>query len=62
MLNFLTNPDPAVKQETFSLGGKQMIVEHNRNNIAYMFNPLECFTWWRTAYILSVDIIMESLN
>jgi hypothetical protein len=32
-----------------------MIVEHNRNNIAYMFNPLECFTQMVAAYILSVD-------
>lgn len=53
----ITQPDPAIKQETFLLGGKQMIVEHNKNNIAYMFNSIRMFyaNGGGPAYILSVD-------
>ncbi len=53
----LIKPDPAAKQETFSLGGKQMIVEHNKNNIAYMFNSIRMFyaNGGESAYILSID-------
>jgi phage tail sheath protein FI len=53
----LAEADPAIKQETFSLGGKQMIVEHNKNNIAYLFNSIRLFysNGGGPAYILSID-------
>ncbi|MBC7425155.1 MAG: phage tail sheath family protein [Bacteroidia bacterium] len=52
----LTEPDPAVKQDTFSVDGKQMVIEYNKNNIAYMFNSIRLFynNGGGPAYILSV--------
>jgi uncharacterized protein len=57
----LAEADPAIKQETFSLGGKQMIVEHNKNNIAYLFNSIRLFysNGGGPAYILSIDTYNE---
>lgn len=53
----LAEPDPAIKQETFSLGGKQTIVKINDKNTAYMFNSIRLFyaNGGGPAYILSVD-------
>lgn len=53
----LAEPDPAIKQETFSLGGKQMIVQINDKNTAYLFNSIRLFyaNGGGPAYILSVD-------
>lgn len=46
-----------LKQETISVGGEQMIIEHNKNNIAYMFNSIRMFyaNGGGPAYILSID-------
>jgi phage tail sheath protein FI len=35
--------DPKIKQETFMINGKQMIVKINDNNTAYMFNSMRLF-------------------
>lgn len=53
----LAEPDPNIKQETFSIGGKQMIVKINDKNTSYMFNSIRLFysNGGGPAYILSLD-------
>lgn len=49
--------DPAVKQETFNLGGNQMVVKINDNNTSYLFNCIRLFyaNGGGPCYILGVD-------
>jgi len=53
----LVDADPAVKQETFTLGGKPMIVKINDNHTFYLFNSIRLFyaNGGGPCYILAVD-------
>lgn len=53
----IADADPAVKQETFVLNGKQMIVKINDKNTAYLFNSIRLFyaNGGGPCYILCVD-------
>lgn len=52
----LVDPDPAVKQETFSVNGKEQVVKINDNNTAYLYNSIRLFysNGGGACYILSV--------
>ena len=39
----VADADPAVKEETFSLGGKPMVVKINDNHTSYLFNSIRLF-------------------
>lgn len=58
----IADPDPKVKQETFSLGGKDKIVKINDKNTAYMFNSIRLFyaNGGGPCYILSVGTYGDS--
>ncbi|MDP4209278.1 MAG: phage tail sheath C-terminal domain-containing protein [Bacteroidota bacterium] len=53
----LADADPAAKQETFALDGKQMVVEITKNHTFYLFNSIRLFyaNGGGPCYILSVD-------
>lgn len=53
----IADADPAVKQETFVLGNKQMIVKINDNNTAYLYNSIRLFyaNGGGPCYVLCVD-------
>lgn len=57
----LVEADTAAKQETFSLSGKQIVLEYNKNNIAYLFNSIRLFyaNGGASAYILSIGTYQD---
>jgi uncharacterized protein len=52
----LADPDPAVKQETFAINGKEQVVVINDKNTAYLYNSIRLFysNGGGACYILSV--------
>src|ERR1700748_2092548 len=53
----VVDADPAVKQETFSIGGKQMVVKINDNHTSYLFNSIRLFyaNGGGPCYIIAVN-------
>lgn len=53
--------DPAVKQDTFSLSGNEMVVKINDNNTSYLFNCIRLFyaNGGGSCYILTVDTFKD---
>lgn len=53
----IVDANPAIKQETFSLDGKNKVVEINKDNTLYLFNSIRLFyaNGGGPCYILAVD-------
>lgn len=53
----IIDANPAIKQETFSLDGKNKVVEINKDNTLYLFNSIRLFyaNGGGPCYILTVD-------
>ncbi len=53
--------DPAVKQDTFSLNGNEMVVKINDNNTSYLYNCIRLFyaNGGGSCYILTVDTFKD---
>ncbi|MBS1635989.1 MAG: phage tail sheath family protein [Bacteroidetes bacterium] len=60
----IEDPDPKVKQETFTLGDSQKIVKINDKNTAYMFNSIRLFyaNGGGPCYILCVGTYGDGTN
>lgn len=57
----IVDANAAIKQETFSLDGKNKVVEINKNNTLYLFNSIRLFyaNGGGPCYILTVDTFKD---
>ncbi|MFB9080642.1 phage tail sheath C-terminal domain-containing protein [Flavobacterium procerum] len=57
----IVDANPAIKQETFSLDGKNKVVEINKDNVLYLFNSIRLFyaNGGGPCYILTVDTFKD---
>ncbi|WP_089048169.1 phage tail sheath C-terminal domain-containing protein [Flavobacterium hercynium] len=57
----ILDANPAIKQETFSLDGKNKVVEINKDNTLYLFNSIRLFyaNGGGPCYILTVDTFRD---
>lgn len=60
----IVDADPASKEETFTVGGKDMVVKINENHTAYLFNCIRLFyaNGGGPCYILAVDTYKDKAD